>query len=299
MQVSALRYFEEVARQGSIRRAAESLHVASSAISRQVRKLEEELRAPLFERHARGVRLTEAGAVFFRHARETLLDLERVQSELDALRGLRRGHVKICTVEGMLLDFVPSMLHRFHARNPGVTYEVTVGGTDIVTEAVAEDRAHIGLVYNFESHAAVTPVAGLRQPLLAVMSPAHPMAGRKRLTLAEVCAHPVAFPAEAFGIRRLLDEALSRLRLDVTPTLVTNSIDALKSFARKGIGSTFLPRVTMPGELEAGTLVAVPLTHPILSRSRVDIVVRKGRPLPLAAEALLNEMQDLLGQWRQ
>lgn len=297
MQVTALKYFDAVARLGSIRQAAETMHVVSSAVSRQIKKLEDEVGASLFDRHARGVRLTEAGTLFARYARETLLNLEGIQSELDALRGLQRGHVNIHMVEGMLSDFMPRVLSPFHSRFPGVTCDVTVRGTDTVTTAVAEDRAHIGLVYNFSSHASITKVLGLRQPLMAVMNPKHPLADRKRLNLAEVCTHPVAFPAETFGIRGLLDETLFRLGVEVAPTLVTNSIEALKSFARESIGATFLPRFTLSQDLESNTLVAIPLTPTTLGRSRVDIIIRKGRTLPLAADTLLKQTQALFRRW--
>ena len=81
---------DDVAR---LKRAAEELHIAQSALSRQVQKLEDELRLALFERHARGVRLTSAGDIFLRHAQSNLQQVERVRSELDALKGLKRGTV--------------------------------------------------------------------------------------------------------------------------------------------------------------------------------------------------------------
>ena len=86
MTTVSLRYFATVARRGSIREAAEELHVAQSALSRQIQKLEQEFGVPLFQRHARGVELTSAGEIFLRHARSSLRQTERVRSELDALK---------------------------------------------------------------------------------------------------------------------------------------------------------------------------------------------------------------------
>jgi DNA-binding transcriptional LysR family regulator len=297
LQVTALRYFDAVARLGSIRQAAEFMHVASSAISRQINKLEDELGSSLFERHARGVRLTEAGHLFAAYAHEALLKLEGVQSDLDALKGLQRGHITVNIVEGILSDFILHVMTGFHAQFPGVTYGVTIGGTDKVVDAVAEDRAHIGLVYNFNHHTSIKKEESLRQPPLAVMEPQHVLAKKKRLALAEVCTYPVAFPAETFGIRRLLDETLYRMGQKITPTLVTNSIDALKSFAREGMGITFLPRFTLMQELEANTLVTVPLTPANFGRSRVEVITRKNRVLPIAAEAMLKEIKLLFQRW--
>ena len=95
-----LRYVDEVARAGSIRKAAEQLHVTASAVNRRVMDLEEELGAPLFERRARGVRLTAAGELFVRYIREQTGDVERMKSQIEDLKGLRRGTVRIACSQG-------------------------------------------------------------------------------------------------------------------------------------------------------------------------------------------------------
>src|SRR5205823_1569795 len=91
-----------VARHGSIREAAEELHVAQSALSRQIQKLEQQLGVPLFQRHARGVELTSAGEIYLRHARSSLRQDERVRSELDALKGLRHGTINLQSIESLV-----------------------------------------------------------------------------------------------------------------------------------------------------------------------------------------------------
>ncbi|PKM03292.1 MAG: LysR family transcriptional regulator, partial [Gammaproteobacteria bacterium HGW-Gammaproteobacteria-6] len=94
----AIHYFDMVRRCQSIREASRRLNVASSAVNRQILKLEDEIGAPLFERLPGGLRLTAAGEIFARHVIVVLQDAERVRSELDALQGLRTGHVEIATV---------------------------------------------------------------------------------------------------------------------------------------------------------------------------------------------------------
>src|SRR5713226_5815021 len=99
--VRILRYVDEIARCGSIRRAAERLNVTASAVNRRVADLEEELGARLFERRPRGVRLTAAGEMFVRYAREQATDMERVKSQIEDLKGLRRGTVRIACSQAM------------------------------------------------------------------------------------------------------------------------------------------------------------------------------------------------------
>src|SRR5260370_42493995 len=113
IQTSVLRYFLEIARCQSIRQAAEELNVAASALSRHVSNLERELGVPLFERHARGLRLTAAGEVVAAGARRALRQIERIRSDVDDLRDLRRGHVSGYAVEGVVADFLLPLLSEF------------------------------------------------------------------------------------------------------------------------------------------------------------------------------------------
>src|SRR6516225_12498387 len=101
-----MRYVDEVARTGSIRKAAGHLNVTSSAVNRQILDLEEELGAPLFERRPRGVRLTAAGEVFVNFLRQHNGDVERMKSQIEDLKGLRRGTVRIGS-QALALEFLP------------------------------------------------------------------------------------------------------------------------------------------------------------------------------------------------
>ena len=112
-----LQYVDEVARTGSIRRAAAKLHVTASAVNRRIMDLEVELGAPLFERRARGVRLTAAGEVFVRYVREQGAGLERTRSHIEDLRGLRRGTVRIACSQALGFDFMPRMIAEFRRRH--------------------------------------------------------------------------------------------------------------------------------------------------------------------------------------
>ena len=121
----ALRYFGETVRHGSMRQAAETLHVAASAINRQILKLEDQLQCKLFERLPEGVRLTAAGEVLYRYILGLERDLSRAIAEIDDLRGLRRGHVAISCEDGVARDFLPGVLSEFHRNFPRVTYRST------------------------------------------------------------------------------------------------------------------------------------------------------------------------------
>jgi molybdenum-dependent DNA-binding transcriptional regulator ModE len=118
MHAQVLRYLDEVVRRGSIRKAAEALHIASSAVNRQILKLEAEIGAPLFERRVSGVRLTPAGEILARHARETLYAFSRSRASIDDLKGLKTGHVRVVALDSLMVDFCPAWWRSFTGSIP-------------------------------------------------------------------------------------------------------------------------------------------------------------------------------------
>ena len=116
MHAVVLRYLDQVARVGSIRRAAEKLNVASSAVNRQILKLEAELGVPIFERRGNGVRLTPAGEQLLRHTRNTLAEWRRTRSEIAAISGDIRGEVRITAIPSLLVRVVPRAIETIAAR---------------------------------------------------------------------------------------------------------------------------------------------------------------------------------------
>lgn len=295
MVLTQLRYFDEIVRTGSIRLAADRLRIAPSAISRQIRNLELDLGAPLLERHARGVSLTSAGEIYARYARATLMEQERVGAEIDDLKGLRRGHVRICTAEGIVGELMEN-ISAFRARYPGVTFQVVVVGSEHILPIVRAGDADLGIAYTANMEAGIRFASRRRAPVYAVLTKAHPLARAKRLTLAATLDHPIAIPDKTFGVRRLLDAQCQRSRLVLRPVLEANSIDALRSFARAGGGITYLPLVTVRHDIERDLLVAVPITDRQLGKGTLDFCVLEGRKLPSAAATFLAHLQRALVQ---
>ena len=142
-----LRYVDEVARTGSIRKAADQLNVTASAVNRRIMDLEEELGAQLFERRPRGVRLTAAGEVFVHYLREQDGGVERMKSQIEDLRGLRRGTVRIACSQALALDFLPREIAAFRARHPMVSFGVSVLDHEQAMTALADYEVDLVLVF--------------------------------------------------------------------------------------------------------------------------------------------------------
>src|SRR5882757_8866560 len=125
-----LSYVVAVARYGSIRKAADALNVASSALNRQILDLEMDLGAPLFERLPRGVRVTSAGEAFLVYARLVISELKAVESRIEQLRGLVRGQVSVAAAESVAGELLPAAITQFQATHPNVRFHVRIGAPE-------------------------------------------------------------------------------------------------------------------------------------------------------------------------
>ena len=282
-----VRYFVEVVRSGSIREASQRLNVAPSALSRQIQNLERELGVPLFERRPRGMALTAAGEIYARYAQTVMLEDDRVRGDLEALRGMRRGVVRVATVEGVVADMLTTVIATFRREYPGIRFNLVATGTDDVIASVRDGRTDIGISFHGQPDAAVRFVRRTRDPLAALVHPDHALASRRRIALTEILSHPVAVPEAGFGIRRLIDEQCRRLGHSMTPALETNSIEALRGFARSGAGVAMLPGMSFQREVRQGEIIAIPISDRALNQCSMDISVLAGRHLPVGISQFL------------
>ena len=292
LQTSLLRYLE-VAQSGSIRAAAERLFVTPSALSRELQKLEEDLGVTLFERRARGMVMTAAGKVYLNHVRDALNGIERMRSELDALQNLHRGHVSLLSVEGYASDFLAPAIAKFQDSYPNITFSLRITGTGAVEHGITNGEADIGLLYNLQPKAEMQSVMHMHAPLLAVMTPRHPFARRKSLSLSQIAEQRLALPDSSMGVRRLIDLQSHMSKVQITPAMESNSLAVLRGFARNGGGITLLSHMSVLNELGTEQLVGVPLDDALLSQGGIDVCVLFGRKLPVASAAFLQHLTTL------
>jgi DNA-binding transcriptional LysR family regulator len=293
MEPTALRYFREVAAHGSVRHAAERLFVAQSAVSRQVALLEDELGVPLFERHARGMSLTEAGHLLLAYSTDMRSRFDELRAMIQEYGSLRRGHVDIACVEGVLARFMPEALRIFADDCPGISLGVAAVGSHAIAEAIAEHRFDLGIVFGGSPRTDLLELAQMSQPLCAVVAPDHPLANRANCTLAEVAAFQVVLPDRSFGIRQLVDRVSANAKFTLKMTIETNTLAFAQRLVMQGENRvTFLPGDMVLPEIEAGMLVAVPLSDSALRKTRVTLVASTTRKLSQAARHLARHLSE-------
>ncbi|MPZ55298.1 MAG: LysR family transcriptional regulator [Rhizobiales bacterium] len=223
-----LRYVDEVARAGSIRKAADHLNVTASAVNRRIMDLEDELGAALFERRPRGVRLTSAGELFVHYLREQEGNVERMKSQVEDLKGLRRGTVRIACSQALALEFLPREIADFRRRYPNVSFEVKVFDHEQAMVALAAYDVDLVLVFRPPYLASFQPLMTLEQRLVAVMRSDHPLSRRRHLRLRDCAAYPVALAERSIGGRQLLEEIITRTGVSFQIAAESNSFEMLR-----------------------------------------------------------------------
>ncbi|WP_213771612.1 LysR family transcriptional regulator [Bradyrhizobium sp. dw_78] len=297
IESTAIRYFRAVTESGSIKQAAASLRIAPSAISRQVQAIEEELSVKLFERGARGMTLTDAGHLLYRYAIENRNQLDGIRVKVQEFDTLRRGQVKIATVEGMLANFLSNFVIDLANDYPGISISITVLGSRAVAETVGHNGVDLGLVFGRSPRRDLIELARMRQSLCLIVSPRHPLAGRDHCSVKDLAGLRVVVPDISFGIRQEIDRACAGSRIGLEICNETNSLAFAQTLAARTDLATFLPRDTAMPSLQAGLLVAVPLRDERLEATQVTLVQLAARNMSpsgrLVADLLVGRMKAI------
>jgi len=277
-----------VRRAGAIREAARRLNVASSAVNRQILGLEAEIGHPLFERLSAGLKLTAAGEVVAHHVIGLLRDAERVESELDALQGLRAGHVELLTLEGLCHRIVPDAVAALGARSPRVTVGIGIMPTEEIPDAIVGGDAHLGLAFEVRRRPDLRRLAVAQFALGAVVEPNSPLASRASIVVNDCRDHTVVLPKTNFANRRQLHPVLHQAGMTARARYEAGSIELMKQLVLRGLGIALMTKVGVEAELDAGRLVHVPLRHGRgLIQSELCLYTRAAGALPIAAEAFV------------
>jgi DNA-binding transcriptional LysR family regulator len=287
-----LTYVDAVARHGSIRKAADALNVASSALNRQILDLEWDLGSALFERLPRGVRLTAAGEVFLAYARQAMSELKAVESQVERLRGMVRGQVSVAAVESVAGELLPAAISHFQSAHPNVRFMVRIGGPEELVSALEVDQVDLILTHYPPPKKNVTVVASVEQALCALMVSDHPLAQRNDLRLRDCLPHPLALADSTLALRALIDQALAQASFELDPRVVSNSFETMKAFARMNRGVCFQFRKPGRAPIPPGDMIAVPLIDQTFGQARLFLATRRGRVLPIAAATFVELVQS-------
>ncbi|MBV8662387.1 MAG: LysR family transcriptional regulator [Hyphomicrobiales bacterium] len=297
MHAVVLHYLDHVARIGSIRKAAEKLNVASSAVNRQILKLEAELGVALFERRGDGVRLTPAGEQLLRHARNTLAEWRRTRSEIAAISGEVGGEVRITAIPAMLVRVVPRAIAAIAAKHPNISFRIIDADPDEHVEEVRAGRPDVAVMFIDKRYRQYEIAARLKTALGAIVRADHPLARAESLTLTDCAAYPVVMLADPWFLDVISEAEFVQSGAQFTPRITSNSMILMKQALTAGLGVGFFTPAGFVDEIARGELVHRPLVEPGLASSEIGVYVHRARSgahhISIVADALKRELAAL------
>tara|TARA_R110002012_G_scaffold5133_4_gene23432 strand:+ start:260 stop:1174 length:915 start_codon:yes stop_codon:yes gene_type:complete len=291
---SALRYFLEIVRHGSINKASHHLHVAPSAVSRQIARLEAELGSQLFERHPTGMRLSPSGELLAAHARKARLEAVRVVEEITGLEGILRGTVRIASIEGLASYLLPHVISEYRKTHHGIHFDLMVTSSTDVTQRVCEGLADIGLTISPAPAKNIMVEKRIMAPIHAVMHNSHPLAAKKNVSLAQISHYALALPTENTTIRQLFNVSCSRQGLLIEPVMVSNFVTTLVHFAASNGGITLIGDVSVRHLSDATQIVSLPIRDREMSGRTIEVQTLAGRTLPKGVADFLGDLCEAL-----
>lgn len=291
MELQQLRYFVAVADTGKFTAAARDLHVAQPSVSKQVRKLEDELGAALLERRRTGVALTDAGAILLPWAKRMLADLDGARSEVAGLATLERGRLSVGATPSLSTVLLPRVLAAFHAEHPGITLSVVEAGSRDLVDRLAAGELDLALVIlpvRREELFETTPL--IREELVLAVAKSHPLARRKTVRVGDLRGVPLVMFRDGYDLRSATITACERAGFHPTFAVEGAEMDGVLRMAAAGVGVAVVPRMVVE---RGGPLVGVRLVQPTLSRS-VGVAFRRDRHHSRAADAFVARLRAFI-----
>ncbi|MFJ2711654.1 LysR family transcriptional regulator [Pseudomonas sp. NPDC087346] len=287
------RYFLAVAETGSLAEASKRLHIATSAISRQIVILEEHIGTKLFDRQARGMYLTAAGHTLAEHAKRARLDDETVWVSIRDNDFSRARVIRLASTEGLSRYFLPKVMANFLKPTSEINFVITVASPSDCIKMVNDGDADIGLIFSTAPIQNIKIEYSCRSPICALMRIGHPLASSKQLSLADLNAFPVAVTQQGTTQRQLFDLVCQMENLKFSEVLVCNYSGAIHEFVRQTDAITLGSEISHGGMHQDG-LTSVNLTNFQLSQRDILVLTMPKRTLPPAVHDFLETLKSHL-----
>ena len=286
-----LKYIDIVAREGSIRKAAEKLNITSTALNRRILSLEEEVGTSLFERLPSGVRLNTAGELFIQHIRYQMTDLSRVLSQIADLSGIRRGHVRLSAGRELISNFLPEQIGLYRQQFNAVSFEVFNTSPASALRDIREFETDIALLFDAVMPSDMQIAATVEQPVYAFMHKSHPLAEKTTLRLQDCLNSKVMLPKSEGGLRTLLEVGQLQANLTLTEAVSSDDFNFMLNYSNHEPIIGFHIPLGFSGKGPAyEELVFRPMDSRDVGTGLIHIVHAKGRVLPVAAAKFLDQL---------
>ena len=291
MELRQIQYFVVVARQRHFTRAAASLGVAQPALSQQIRQLEDELGVRLLDRSSRPVTLTPAGVAFLARAERIVAEARLAEEDVREYAGIGRGRLVVGALPALASLWLPPVLARFRAAHPRTDVTVREENTEELARLVGSGQLDLALLHAVPGSYAGDRLEGgvvmerlFDEELMAVVPPAHRLAGRASVSLAELRGEPFVLLGRGVGLSHTVLAATAAEGFSPDVVAEARTVRTLCALVAAGVGVSIVAR--LPARAPGNGLVALPLVPPLPAHTTV--VAWRGDSRPSAAtEALL------------
>jgi DNA-binding transcriptional LysR family regulator len=297
LNIRKLRGFILVAELKSFRRAADKLCISSSALSTQIRELEEMVGVPLLRRTTRSVQITSEGSHFLARSQQLLTDADALIKEFQNTAKLQDGRVTIACVPTLTAKMLPLAITRFSKRYPGIKVRIFDESSRFIGRYIEDGEADFGIgkvpgnARDFE----VTPM--FEDPFVALVSSEHPLANRRQVRFAELARFPFIRLKAGEGMLSALNKAAQDSGIVIEPRFELTHYYSIGRLVQAGLGITAMPTMALPMVNLSG-LVPIPIVAPTVSRN-ICVIRQKGAELAPPAQRFLSVLTKVVSELRQ
>jgi DNA-binding transcriptional LysR family regulator len=285
----SLYYFSVVAQSGSLTAATDKLGITISALSRHITKLEREVGIALFERHARGMELSRAGRLLFRHAQRSLNEAEALMNEMRGEQQRLDRKVSIACTEGFALDFLPVSISGFQRMHPEARIEIHVTSSAGASQQLVDGNASIALGFSLKPEQGVSVRHSMAAPVMALMRSGHPLAARTVLKLRDIVGFPLLLQDQTTTIRQLVEIACNVEGVEIVAPVTSHYVAALYRFIQiMPEAVMFSGYLSVARRLKQDGLVARPIDNAVMQERRLQVKTLAGQQLQGLADECLN-----------
>ncbi|KQL35751.1 MULTISPECIES: LysR family transcriptional regulator [Bacillaceae] len=300
MELRQLRYFIEVAEREHISEAAINLHVAQSAVSRQIANLEEELGVELFERVGRNVKLTPIGKIFMQHSIFALQAIDHAKKQIDEYLNPEKGVIKIGFPTSLAGHLLPTVISAFKKEHPNVAFHLRQGSYNYLIDAVKNRELNLAFLGPLPPKDELINSTILFTEDFSVLLPSHhPFANKNRIPLIDLRNENFVLFPEGYVLNKLVVEACNSVGFTPKVTSEGEDMDAIKGLVAAGIGVSLLPDSTFTDSTPRFT-TKIPIDSPAIRRT-VGILSPASRELSPSEKVFHHfviRFFSLLGQYQ-
>ena len=291
MDFNQLEVLIAVAQEKSFSRAAESLHRTQPAVSQAIRRLETEIREPLFDRSSKDGTLTPAGRVLFDLAQQMMNMRQHAHTTIRELKDVHRGKLTLSANEYTVMYLLP-ILPVFRARHPHIKIEVKRSLASRIPSEILGRDAEIGVVSFKPSDKAIAVIPVVTDELALIVPADRPLARKHVVSVRELGAESFIAHNVPSPYRERVVRTFEKYKTPLNISMELPTLESIKRFVEQGMGVALVPRLTAQMEIARGQVVALTVKEMRLER-RLNLVYRKGATLSHAARAFLQVAREL------